>query len=61
MRVFSMPVVSNAGFYYYSGRTQTMKMIKNEETEDSEAFSEIKHKHSTPAAVLTTHAITGLL
>ena len=38
MHVFSMPVVSNAGFYYYLGRTQTMKMIKNEETRRQWSF-----------------------
>ena len=42
----------------HASKSRRWEMYK---PEDSDTFFEVEHKHSTPVAVLTMHAITNLL
>ena len=50
-------------FYDSRSKRWICRLVINnaEKAEDSDAFSEVEHKHQTPVAVLTMQAITGLL
>ena len=50
-------------FYDSLSKRWICRLIINnaEKAEDSDAFSEVEHKHQTPVAVMTMYAIKSLL
>ena len=50
-------------FYDSRSKRWICRLVINnaEKAEDSDAFSEVEHKHQTPVAVMTMYAIKSLL
>ena len=60
----STPVVLNAIDFTVrcvAAHADRQRQFETKKPEDSDTFSEVEHKHLTPATVLTMHALTSSL